>query len=94
MADEAGSVERIDHGQLYSTGLGVYTHGAESFFSAFAGPRSATTTTSRARSWSATPRKAHGAKITVGWRRLRLSGFRVFHLFDESPRLSGRIKRL
>ena len=42
MADEAGSwnnlqgrfqVERIDHGQLYSTGLGVYTNGAESFFS-------------------------------------------------------------
>jgi ISXO2-like transposase domain len=42
MADEAGSwndlhakyeVSRIDHGQLYSTGAGVYTNGAESFFS-------------------------------------------------------------
>ena len=42
MADEAGSwndlhgryqLERIDHGQLYSTGAGVYTNGAESFFS-------------------------------------------------------------
>lgn len=42
MADEAGSwndlhgrfdVARIDHGQLYSTGSGVYTNGAEEFFS-------------------------------------------------------------
>jgi transposase-like protein len=42
MADEAPSwnelharyeVSRIDHGQLYSTGAGVYTNGAESFFS-------------------------------------------------------------
>ena len=42
MADEAGSwndlqvrsqVDRIDHGALYSDGLGVYTNGAESFFS-------------------------------------------------------------
>jgi len=42
LADEAGSwndlharyeVSRIDHGQLYSTGAGVYTNGAESFFS-------------------------------------------------------------
>jgi transposase-like protein len=42
MADEATSwndlharyeVSRIDHGQLYSTGAGVYTNGAESFFS-------------------------------------------------------------
>lgn len=42
MADEAASwndlharyeVSRIDHGQLYSTGAGVYTNGAESFFS-------------------------------------------------------------
>lgn len=42
MADEAGSwndlharydVQRIDHGSLYSTGTGVYTNGAEEFFS-------------------------------------------------------------
>jgi transposase-like protein len=42
MADEAGSwndlharydVHRINHEQLYSTGAGVYTNGAESFFS-------------------------------------------------------------
>jgi len=42
MADEAASwnalharydVSRIDHGQLYSTGTGTYTNGAESFFS-------------------------------------------------------------
>ena len=42
MADEAGSwndlhtrfqVERIDHGKLYSTEAGVFTNGAESFFS-------------------------------------------------------------
>ena len=42
MADEAPSwnelhgrfeVSWIDHGQLYSTGAGVYTNGAESFFS-------------------------------------------------------------
>jgi hypothetical protein len=42
MSDEAPSwndlharyeVSRIDHGQLYSTGAGVYTNGAESFFS-------------------------------------------------------------
>jgi transposase-like protein len=42
MADEAPSwnelharyeVSRIDHGQLYSAGAGVYTNGAESFFS-------------------------------------------------------------
>jgi transposase-like protein len=42
MADEAGSwndlhgrfaVDRIDHGQMYSTRTGVYTNGAEEFFS-------------------------------------------------------------
>jgi transposase-like protein len=42
MADEAGSwndlqarypMQRIDHGALYSTGTGVYTNGAEGFFS-------------------------------------------------------------
>ena len=42
MADEAGiwndlhgryEVSRIDRGQLYNTGAGVYTNGAESFFS-------------------------------------------------------------
>ncbi len=42
MADEAPSwnelhgrfeISRIDHGQLYSTGTGTYTNGAESFFS-------------------------------------------------------------
>ncbi len=42
IADEAGSwndlharfaMDRIDHGQLYSTGTGVYTNGAEEFFS-------------------------------------------------------------
>jgi hypothetical protein len=42
MADEAASwnalhgrfdVARIDHGQMYSTGSGVYTNGAEEFFS-------------------------------------------------------------
>lgn len=42
MADEAGSwnelharyeMERIDHSRLYSTGTGVYTNGAEGFFS-------------------------------------------------------------
>jgi hypothetical protein len=42
MADEAASwndlharfaMERIDHGQMYSTGSGVYTNGAEEFFS-------------------------------------------------------------
>jgi transposase-like protein len=42
MADEAGSwndlhtrfdVSRIDHSQMYSTGAGVYTNGAEEFFS-------------------------------------------------------------
>ena len=76
MADEAGSwnnlhgrfqVERIDHGQLYSTGLGVYTNGAEASSHAFAGPRLVTTTTSRAHIWSATPKGPHGARITAGW---------------------------
>ncbi len=42
MADEAASwndlqarfpMERIDHGSLYSTGTGIYTNGAEGFFS-------------------------------------------------------------
>lgn len=42
IADEAASwndlharytMDRIDHGQLYSTGTGVYTNGAEEFFS-------------------------------------------------------------
>lgn len=42
IADEAGSwndlhsrytVDRIDHGKLNSAGTGVYTHGAEEFFS-------------------------------------------------------------
>jgi TPR repeat protein len=42
MADEAGSwndlharydMQRIDHGQMYSAGGGVYTNGAEEFFS-------------------------------------------------------------
>ena len=57
MADEAGSwadlharyeVSRIDHGQLYSTGAGVYTNNAESFSAACGARKSATITTSLA----------------------------------------------
>jgi hypothetical protein len=53
IADEAGSwndlharyaMDRIDHGQAYSLPDGVYTNGAEEFFSRMPGARSAITT--------------------------------------------------
>jgi hypothetical protein len=75
MADEAASwnalhagfdVARIDHSKAYSTGAGVYINNAEEFSSLMRRSKSGITTTSPGRIWFATPKRAHGARITAG----------------------------
>lgn len=76
IADEAGGwndlqarfdMARIDHSKLYSDRSGVYSNGAESFFSRM---RRAEIGhhhhIARAPIWSATPKRARGARITAG----------------------------
>jgi len=59
-------MDRIDHGQAYSLPGGVYTNGAECFFSRCAVARSGITTTSRGRIWSGTAKKRRGVRIIAG----------------------------
>ena len=76
MTDEAGpwnelhsrfDMERIDHSRMFSTQTGVYTNGAEGFFSRLrVAARLATTIISLAPIWSVMRRRVHGVRNIAG----------------------------